>query len=104
MSDPICVGCKHPADPRLIQRGYCLDCRNQGVDERDDTIVELCARHKALHEALRKVAIQKGSNWGDRFGQVHFTHCLCCGRQGRVELHDPGYPAAPLDDQETEVG
>lgn len=55
--EPLCKGCRQPTHPSYIDRygGYCLDCDNAGVSERDEQIENL----KQENERLAKLAQHK---------------------------------------------
>lgn len=76
----LCKGCYRQTHPAYLDRydGYCLDCSNQGVDERDERIAALeselaasQAREARLREALEIYG--KPANWKAQhdFTDVH---------------------------------
>lgn len=64
-TDKKCKGCKRETHPAYLSRydGYCLDCENTGVPERDERIAELESECDALKEALS--AYQKFNRIGN---------------------------------------
>ena len=58
---PPCRGCKRPAHPHYAKKyhGYCLDCANCGVDERDERIAELEAALKKAQLTIWKLKERK---------------------------------------------
>lgn len=56
MSEPPCKGCKRKTHPAYVKRygGYCLECSNAGVPERDDEIARLRAVIHELCECRRE--------------------------------------------------
>lgn len=57
MTKLICKGCGHENHPVYHRKyeGYCLQCSNAGVDERDDKIAELEARLARAEDAARQL-------------------------------------------------